>query len=200
MSLRSRQLAAQRIKPGRPRPYTVFGLVTADAAGRSQLLVAGVAEGFVGWVDTTEFSGDGRYERFAHQVRALSVEAAEADAHAYVAAQQAGPEFTAWQPADQELYNEVVYRRLTPRARAIFAVLAAQPGTPFSGERLAALTGMKNLNSVAGSLSWPRTYCGEAGRIQCWWFTDGARTEYSFDVVHAELFLTAAGARLALAA
>jgi hypothetical protein len=65
--------------------YTVVGLVDLDANGAvvPRLVVAGIVEGSVVAIDE-ELSGDGQSRRFCHQVRARSIEAAEAESRAYL--------------------------------------------------------------------------------------------------------------------
>jgi hypothetical protein len=176
-----------------PTTYTVFGLV--DLAGdEPELLVAGVVEAGTDAADTDEYSGPGdRYVRFVRQVSAESAGDAERQCHAYVAEVARAHTFSRWDDSDQQIYDDGVYRRLTPNARAIFAVLASEPERRFTGEQLAAAAGLKNLHGTAGSLSRPRVLCTEVNRIQCWWFGEpaGGRVVYWFDDVHARLFLRA---------
>ena len=181
--------------------YTVIGLVDLVAGNFDPVLVAGVTESGIEVLDEEEFSGpDDRYQRFCFQVQADTAEEAESECRAQINAilesedDEGGIRY--WDLSDQQIYSEAVYSRLSANARAIFAVLASQPGRRFTGQQLAAAAGLKNLHGVAGSLSRPRVLCTEANRIQCWWFTDpsAGRTEYWFEDIHAVLFLEAAKA------
>lgn len=59
-----------------------------------------------------------------------------------------------------------LYAKLAPPARSLFDLLAAAPGSRFSGNELAARLAVdKGAHGIAGILAWPGRYCRRLGRV-----------------------------------
>ncbi|MEV0897198.1 DUF6416 domain-containing protein [Actinoplanes sp. NPDC049802] len=148
--------------------YTVIGLVDEDA-DQPELLIAAIIEGEAATGEVTEHCGpDDRYARFCRQVPAASAEDAARQCHEQVAEEYECHAYPDWAATDQKLYQDFIFQFLSPNARAILAVLAQRPGRQYTGEQLAAITGMRNSKVVAGTFAHPGMLNFEVERTSFW--------------------------------
>jgi hypothetical protein len=99
-----------------------------------------------------------------------------------------------WTAADTEQATWLL-GKLAPPARALFDLLAGQPGVRFPGNDVAARLGLeKGAHGVAGILAWPGRYCRKLDR-ELPILTEGREdggTNYYMDPEVAPLFAGAA--------
>jgi Family of unknown function (DUF6416) len=95
-----------------------------------------------------------------------------------------------WSGEDGDLAAEV-WRKLTEPAKRLFSTLIDNPGTRFSGDKLAKMVDMPNgKHGVAGLLGWPRNHCDAVKRDLFWSsdMPDGELKEYWRTPENAALF------------
>ena len=98
-----------------------------------------------------------------------------------------------WGQTDDDLpLAQVVWEKLSDRARGMFEMLWESPGQKFSGETLAESLGIPNGKyGVAGVLAWPGRHCYGVGRNLPIRYEDGVVGEsanYWMDKDVADLF------------
>ena len=81
----------------------------------------------------------------------------------------------AWARADEDLaLAQVVWEKLSDRAKAMFDLLTEHPGAKISGEMIAEKVDIPNGKyGVAGVLAWPGRHCYAVGRVLPVRYEDG---------------------------
>lgn len=71
-----------------------------------------------------------------------------------------------WGSTDDDLADAVaLWKKFSPRARAMFSLLIDNPGTEYTGEQIAEACGIPNgAHGVAGVLAWPGRHGAAIGR------------------------------------
>ncbi len=109
----------------------------------------------------------------------------------------AEPELHDWgtEPFDSELVHQV-WRKFSPRAQAVFALLMLNPGVVFPADEIAVKVGLINgRHALAGVVAWPSRQCAEVGLAPPFRFdppaAPGEMGSYWMDPQTARLFLAA---------
>lgn len=104
-------------------------------------------------------------------------------------------ELTPWGTTDQDFADaETLWRKYSPRARAMFSLLIDNPDTEYTGVQVAEAVGIPNgAHGVAGVLAWPGRHGFAIGRgLPTEWREDPDTFEgmYRMPAKRAEMFKT----------
>jgi Family of unknown function (DUF6416) len=96
---------------------------------------------------------------------------------------------------DSELAH-MAWRKFSPRAQAVFALLMENPGVAMQADEIAAKIGLANgRHALAGVVAWPSRQCAEMGLTAPFRFdypaAPGETGSYWMDPQTAQLFITA---------
>lgn len=100
-----------------------------------------------------------------------------------------------WGEGDVEL-AATVWKKFSPRAKALFSTLIDNPEDKFTGDVLAEMHEIPNGRyGVAGVLAWPSRHCFAVGRRYCWrWaYPEGETAVYWMEAPVAAVFRKARG-------
>lgn len=106
------------------------------------------------------------------------------------------PKLIPWGTAEKDYADaETLWKKFSPRARAMFSLLMDNPGKEFTGEQIAEACDIPNgRNGVAGVLAWPGRHGSAMGRgLPTDWREDldAQQSYYWIPVERAEVFKVA---------
>ena len=101
---------------------------------------------------------------------------------------------------DSELAH-MAWRKFSPRAQAVFALLMESPGVAMQADEIAAKIGLANgRHALAGVVAWPSRQCAEMGLTPPFRYENppapGETGSYWMDPETAQLFIAVRGRRL----
>jgi hypothetical protein len=103
--------------------------------------------------------------------------------------------------ADEAELADMAWRKFSPRAQAVFALLMENPGVAMQADEIAAKIGLANgRHGLAGVVAWPSRQCAEMGRTPPFRYESppapGETGSYWMDPETAQLFIAVRGRRL----
>jgi hypothetical protein len=111
-----------------------------------------------------------------------------------------GPDLHDWGEteafADEAELADMAWRKFSPRAQAVFALLMENPGVAMQADEIAAKIGLANgRHGLAGVVAWPSRQCAEIGRTPPFRYESppapGETGSYWMDPETAQLFIAA---------
>jgi hypothetical protein len=98
--------------------------------------------------------------------------------------------------ADEAELADMAWRKFSPRAQAVFALLMENPGVAMQADEIAVKIGLANgRHGLAGVLAWPSRQCAEMGRTPPFRYESppapGETGSYWMDPETAQLFTPA---------
>ncbi len=107
--------------------------------------------------------------------------------------------------ADEAELADRAWRRFSPRAQAVFALLMESPGVAMQADEIAVKIGLANgRHGLAGVVAWPSRQCAEMGRTPPFRYESppapGETGSYWMDPETAQLFIAARESSLAMQA
>lgn len=107
--------------------------------------------------------------------------------------------------ADEAKLADMAWRKFSPRAQAVFALLMENPGVAMQADEIAVKIGLANgRHGLAGVVAWPSRQCAEMGRTPPFRYESppapGETGSYWMDPETAQLFIAAQERSLAMQA
>jgi hypothetical protein len=107
--------------------------------------------------------------------------------------------------ADEAELADMAWRKFSPRAHAVFALLMENPGVAMQADEIAVKIGLANgRHGLAGVVAWPSRQCAEMGRTPPFRYESppapGETGSYWMDPRTAQLFVAARERSLAMQA
>jgi Family of unknown function (DUF6416) len=104
--------------------------------------------------------------------------------------------------ADEAELADIAWRKFSPRAQAVFALLMENPGVAMRADEIAVKIGLANgRHGLAGVVAWPSRQCAEMGRTPPFRYESppapGETGSYWMDPETAQLFIAARDRALA---
>jgi hypothetical protein len=98
--------------------------------------------------------------------------------------------------ADEAELADMAWRKFSPRAQAVFALLMENPGLAMQADEIAVMIGLANgRHGLAGVVAWPSRQCAEMGRTPPFRYegppAPGETGSYWMDPETAQLFIAA---------
>jgi Family of unknown function (DUF6416) len=98
--------------------------------------------------------------------------------------------------ADEAELADMAWRKFSPRAQAVFALLMENPGVAMQADEIAVNVGLANgRHGLAGVVAWPSRQCAEMGRTPPFRYegspAPGETGTYWMDPETAQLFIAA---------
>ncbi len=105
--------------------------------------------------------------------------------------------------ADEAELADMAWRKFSPRAQAVFALLMESPGVAMQADEIAVKIGLANgRHGLAGVVAWPSRQCAEMGRTPPFRYESppapGETGSYWMDPETAQLFIAARERSLAM--
>jgi hypothetical protein len=107
--------------------------------------------------------------------------------------------------ADEAELADMAWRKFSPRAQAVFALLMENPGVAMEADKIAVKIGLANgRHGLAGVVAWPTRQCAEMRRTPPFRYESppapGETGSYWMDPQTAQLFIAARERSLAMRA